>query len=161
MSQRINQILKNPTYQDHLNHIKRHETERPFCTHDITHFLDVARIGYILNLEKELRIPQDIIYGAALLHDIGKWQQYEEGTAHEIASAKICAPILQAAGYHQEEIKRIQVAILSHRDAAIEGEESLSGLLFMADKLSRKCFECKMVNQCDWPYIIKNSHIVY
>lgn len=161
MSQRINQILKNPTYQEHLIKIKEYETDRPFCTHDLTHFLDVARIGYILNLEKELRIPQDIIYGAALLHDIGKWQQYEEGIAHEVASAKLSVPILKAAGYNQEEIKRMQEAILTHRDAKVEGEESLSGLLFMADKLSRKCFECKVVSQCDWPFIIKNSHIVY
>ena len=105
MSQRINQILKNPTYQEHLLKIKHYEVERPFCTHDLTHFLDVARIGYILNLEKELRIPQDIIYGAALLHDIGKWQQYEKGLAHEVASGELCVPILEAAGYNQEEIK--------------------------------------------------------
>lgn len=161
MSQRINQILKNPTFQEHLFKIKHYEVERPFCTHDLTHFLDVARIGYILNLEKELRIPQDIIYGAALLHDIGKWEQYEKGLAHQVASAELCVPILEAAGYNQEEIKKMREAILTHRDATVEGEENLLGLLFMADKLSRKCFECKMVNQCDWPFIIKNNHIVY
>lgn len=161
MSQRINQILKHATYQEYLSKIANYEMERPFCTHDLTHFLDVARIGYIINLEKELRIPQDIIYGAALLHDIGKWHQYEKGIAHEVASAKLCVPIFEAAGYNQEEIKKMQKAILSHRDSSVEGEESLSGLLFMADKLSRKCFECKMVSQCDWPFIIKNSDIVY
>lgn len=161
MSQRINQILKHPTYQEHIRKIKDYEVNRPFCSHGLNHFLDVARIAYILNLEKDLRIPQDIIYGAALLHDIGKWQQYDSGIAHEIASANLCVPIFEAAGYNQDEINKMQQAILSHRNPSVEGEENLSGLLFLADKLSRKCFECKMVNQCDWPFIIKNNHIIY
>ncbi len=161
MSQRINQILKNPAYQEHLRKINEYEINRPYCTHTLSHFLDVARIGYIINLEKELKIPQDLIYGAALLHDVGKWQQYEEGIAHEVASAALCVPIFKASGYNPEEIEKMRSAILSHRDAGVSEEENLSGLLFSADKLSRKCFECKMVHQCDWPFIVKNSHIVY
>lgn len=161
MNQRINKLLNHPRYQEYVIKIKSHEVNRSFCTHDLTHFLDTARIGYILNLENKLNIPKDIVYGAALLHDIGKWQQYENGISHERASAELCIQLFIDAGYQQEEVDLMKLAILSHRDPSVEDVKSLAGILYIADKLSRKCYECKMTHQCDWSDEKKNFHISY
>ena len=70
--ERVNRILKNHTYQDCLQQIYRLEAGRIFCGHDMTHFLDVARLAYIFNLEENLQIEKERIYAAALLHDVGR-----------------------------------------------------------------------------------------
>ena len=84
--ERVNQILQHAEYLKNIAKIEECESERIFCKHDITHFLDVARIAQILNLKEELHIPEELIYATALLHDIGRHIQYIEGTPHEKAS---------------------------------------------------------------------------
>ena len=54
----------------------------------MSHLLDVARIAYIRNLEKGYGFRKDVIYAAAVLHDIGKALQYEEKVPHEIAGER-------------------------------------------------------------------------
>ena len=44
----------------------------------MSHLMDVARIAYITCLEQNLGIEKDVIYGAAILHDIGKYAQYDQ-----------------------------------------------------------------------------------
>ncbi|PKM52505.1 MAG: hypothetical protein CVV02_01780 [Firmicutes bacterium HGW-Firmicutes-7] len=161
MNHRINKLLNHPKYVEYLNKISNHEAGRLFCTHDLTHFLDTARIAYILNLENNLNIPKDLIYGAALLHDIGKWQQYENGISHEVASGTLCVELLCDAGYKSKEVDLIKSAILSHRNPSVEGTKDLLGIIYVADKLSRKCYNCKMTNQCDWSDEKKNFNISY
>lgn len=70
------------------------EHDREFCCHQITHLLDVARIAYIKNLEAGLGIDKELIYTAAILHDIGKALQYTDKIPHEIAGEKIAGEIL-------------------------------------------------------------------
>ena len=69
---RVDLILEHPKYQEYLDKIKQAEEKRIFCLHNMNHFLDVARIAYIMNLEEELGIAKEIIYATALLHDIGR-----------------------------------------------------------------------------------------
>ena len=69
---RLNEVVHHWIYQDYYGRIKRLEKERIFCCHQMTHFLDVARIAYIKNLEENLGFEKDVIYTAAVLHDIGK-----------------------------------------------------------------------------------------
>lgn len=69
------------------------EKGRLFCSHQMDHLLAVARIAYIRNLERNLGLKKESIYAAALLHDIGKYAQYEEGIPHEIKSAEIAGII--------------------------------------------------------------------
>ena len=59
---------------------------RIFCGHDMAHFLDVARLAYLFNLEENLKLEKEEIYTAALLHDVGRFVQYEDGTPHQLAS---------------------------------------------------------------------------
>jgi len=105
---------------------------------------------------------QRILYTErSLLHDIGKWKQYKDNISHEIASVSLSGEILEKAEYSSDEITKIQTAILSHRDSAVEEEDTLAGILFVADKLSRKCFECVMEKECDWSEARKNKQITY
>ena len=71
------------------------------------HLLDVSRIAWIETLEQSLDYPKDVIYGAGLLHDVGKYLQYTEGTGHHVASADIGRKILDDAGYTPEETEEI------------------------------------------------------
>ena len=63
---RIDKILKHNLFLENLQKIEAAEADRCFCRHDMAHFLDVARIGMIINLEESLEIPGELIYGAAL-----------------------------------------------------------------------------------------------
>ena len=49
----------------------------------------MARIAYILNMEQDLGLEKEVIYAAAVLHDIGKYAQYEDGTPHEQSERKL------------------------------------------------------------------------
>lgn len=164
--ERVNKILCHQRYKEYLKKIVKHERRREFCKHDIQHFLDTARIAYILNLEKNLGIDKEIIYAVGLLHDIGRWRQYEDGTPHNIASSDLSEKILIDSGFNEEERKEIRKAILGHRkkdrDANITKEEdSLSSIFYRADKLSRSCFNCRSKKNCNWPDEKKNLDIHY
>jgi uncharacterized protein len=147
-------------FKQNLNKNILLEKERIFCKHDLNHFLDVARIAYILALENKLPYEKDIIYGAALLHDIGKWQQYEEKIPHEKSSAVLSENILYECGYTKEEVILIMEAILNHRKH--HGEiNNLNSILYIADKASRCCFSCQAVGKCNWNLEKRNLKIKY
>ena len=158
--ERVAKIIKNVQYKACLRRIKSLEKDRRFCKHNKKHFLDVARIAYILKLERNININKEIIYGAALLHDIGRYRQYEEGIPHEKASGEIATGILQEVGFNGEEIGTIVRAIGEHRQN--KGESSQLGtIIYEADKLSRKCFSCNAKKLCNWKDNKKNNIIKY
>lgn len=156
---RINLILHNSLYRQYLNKNKECEKKRCFCLHDLQHFLDVARIAYIISLEKNMNIKKDIIYGAALLHDIGRWKQYEYNIPHDEASAELSIDILKASEFDVEEINMITEAIKNHRNK--ENNSELGCLLYTSDKLSRKCFDCSASSNCNWSMDKRNLQILY
>lgn len=158
---RVDRILNHKLYAEHMRLNEEAEADRSFCRHNMGHFLDVARIAMILNGEEELGIAKDIIYAAALLHDIGRHMQYEDGTPHEQASAEIAPDILIDCGYQAAEAEVIIQAIRLHRTKAIADEPSLSGILYRADKASRPCFACKAESLCNWKKDKKNLTIKY
>lgn len=157
---RVNQILELDSYQEYLKRNEAAEAERKFCHHDMSHFLDVARIASILNHEEAYGISQELIYAAALLHDIGRWQQYEDGTPHEKASAILAPDMLDKCGFNGEEVDVIVAAISQHRNSEIKEDKDLCGLLYRADKLSRACFACKAEKDCNWKGEKKNRQLV-
>ena len=157
---KVNKIINDQEYRLYLEKNNKHEQKRIYCKHDLAHFLDVARIGYIINLENRLNISKNLIYSSALLHDIGKWKQYESQIPHHIASASLSQPILRRVGFEDEEIQLIQEAILCHRDPSVATNQDLKGLLYKADKLSRRCFDCKAKHQCNWDNTVFNSEII-
>lgn len=160
MNDKVNLIIENHSFKYHLSKIEELEKNREFCIHDMQHFLDVARIMYILCLENTLNIPKYMIYTTALLHDIGRAEQYEKGTPHHIASVEIAKIILLQCKYDTREIDEILEAIGKHRDNT-ETLNTLSYLLYKGDKLSRNCAHCTAIDGCKWPEDKKNFKIVY
>jgi putative nucleotidyltransferase with HDIG domain len=157
---RINKILNHKKYKEYINKIEFHEKEREFCRHNLQHFIDASRIAYILNLEKRLNINKELIYAVGLLHDIGRWAQYETGIEHNIASAELCEEILVDCNFNNEEINEIKKSILNHRKNENEYED-LASIFYSADKLSRNCFSCKCLEKCNWYEDKKNLFIKY
>lgn len=157
--ERIDKILNHDLFIKQLKKNEEAEKNRTFCHHDMGHFLDVARIGMIFNLKENLEIGEEMIYAAALLHDIGKHLQYEKGIPHEQASAELAPRILRDCGFDEKETDVIVTAILLHRTKGIASEPSLNGILYRADKASRACFACKMEKECDWKADKKNLTI--
>ena len=108
---RVNQIWNHPLYQNELNKLQLLETDREFCRHTPEHFLDVARLAYIRALEENAPVSKELIYCTALLHDIGRARQYEDGTPHDEAGAAIAGQILNELGFSMEEVEAIIAAI--------------------------------------------------
>lgn len=161
MMKRVNQIWNHPLYQEHYQQIQKFEKNRPFCGHSLAHFLDTARLCYIYNLEQQTNIDRELIYGAALLHDIGRDEQYLEHIPHHIASVRIAEKILPDCDFSPGEIQQITEAIEGHRNREICQEKSLKGFLYLADKSSRSCLSCEACQECDWPQEKKNLQLDY
>lgn len=163
--ERVERIMKHPLYQTHQTRIEELEQDRIFCRHDLQHSLDVARIMYILILEQNLSVAKDVVYAAALLHDIGRAVQYEENRPHHEAGASFAAIVLKDCGYEEGETAIITQAIASHQisESAEGGEEenAFRRLLYEADKLSRNCFDCAARNDCYWEVHRRNQTILY
>lgn len=159
--ERIDKILKHDLFTENLSQNRAAEAERCFCRHDMSHFLDVARIGMILNLKERQGIGEEVIYAAGLLHDIGKHLQYSRGVPHEKSSAELAPAILHDCGFDDKETDAIVKAILAHRDSESVSAPGLTGILYRADKASRACFACEAEGECNWKGDRKNLAIKY
>lgn len=158
---RVNLIFNNKKYQEYLKLIENAEIDRIYCHHDINHFMDVARLAVIISCEEKIEVPRDTIYAAAILHDIGRFVQYADGTPHELASAKLAPDILIESGYESEEIEKIVEAISEHGNEETKLRRDLAGIIYRADKLSRKCYYCKAADSCHKAISKRNMSILY
>ena len=138
---RINKIIKHKLYLEFIDKIKIYEKNRKFCKHDPSHFIDVCRLSEIDWLKyrlgetekytksngnkkeaEQVRIDKELLYACGLLHDIGRWQEYETGIRHETASAELAPGILRDCEFSEDEIEEIVLAIRNHRNKEISGE---------------------------------------
>lgn len=159
---RVNAIWKHPVYQEYYHRLEKLEAERIFCRHQMPHLLDVARIARIRSLEDGLELDTEVIYAAAILHDIGKSLQYEEKIPHETAGVRLAGEILDSLpeedAFTEEEKKMILTAIQGHRRLRRD-PEPLERLLYESDKASRMCLACPSEGLCDWSEEKKNMEI--
>lgn len=162
-----NKILKSKEYIKRLNIINEQEINREYCKHEMTHFLDVARIAMLINDEKKYGLSKELIYSTALLHDIGRSEEYINKTPHDEAGIIISKIILSECNARDEDMECILYAIGEHRglDEVSGNNQSkkaaLAKVIKEADKLSRNCFDCKAVDTCKWPDEKKNMEIYY
>ncbi len=156
---RVNCILKDADFLSYIAKIKKLEESRIFCHHDINHLLDVCRISWILALEEKLSIDKEKIYAAGLLHDIGRWVEYETGRDHAIVSGELAKDILHRCGFSENERARIIGAIKTHRKK--EHNTDLGRILYKADKLSRTCFNCEAIDKCKRSEQVKKRPLLY
>ena len=159
---RVDYICNHSLFRRHLTNIVRLETNRIFCRHGIDHLLDVARIMWIRNLEDDLGLDREVVYAAALLHDIGKDEQYESGIPHDVASESVAAAILDGMppelAFDPSESGAIKTAVAGHRSLRANSQP-LERLLYSADKASRPCFACPARSACNWSDDKKNLSI--
>ena len=157
--QRVNSICSHPLWKSCVSKILDLERERIFCCHDTSHFLDVARIAWIENLEKRLAISREMIYAAAMLHDIGRHLQYMQGVPNDEGSVSIASDILKDSGFDEKEQAEILSAIRMHRNPDAASRDDLAGIIYRADKKSRICAFCSASDKCNWPESKKNMKI--
>ncbi|MEE0776706.1 MAG: HD domain-containing protein [Bacillota bacterium] len=153
---KLGKILNSSPYQSYINSIAQWEKTRVFCRHDRSHFLDTARVAYILFLTGEVACPEleifhrdavrEIIYAVGFLHDIGRFLEYEDPTKdHAAESAVLARPLLEDAGFEKIERQLILKAIANHRKKDNQGFDLL---IYRADKEGRPCFFCDSLPQC-------------
>lgn len=157
-NERYNRIIEHPVFTGIMRELEELEQDRIFCRHGLDHLLAVARIGYIDILENHREITKDVMYAAALLHDLGRVSQYKGRGSHHTAGAEIAVRVLEDCGYEKGEIQRICRAIAEHGKE--DSEELLSQVLYRADKKSRNCFLCAAYEECNWNENKKNRGIV-
>lgn len=144
--ERINKILTNVSFLNYLKKNTESEKARIYCHHDMTHFLDVSRVAYIITLEENLNINKEVLYAMGLLHDIGRWMEYEKGIDHAVAGKQLAKEIMEECDFNEAEIKEVLSAIEGHRKS---GANSVLGdVLYRADKLSRNCVLCSARATC-------------
>lgn len=146
-------ILQNSTFKSYLCKIEEIEKNRIFCKHDLYHLVETARIMLKEN-EKDKRFSNDVIVATALLHDLGRLEEYEGGLSHEQAGVIISKKILKECEFDEKEILLVTKAISQHR---AQNEDDLSSLLYFADKRSRQCYNCRAKNECYWDNRLKNK----
>lgn len=158
--ERYNQIIHHPMFQECMERIALAEQTRIFCGHGLNHLLDVCRLAYIMNLEDASGIPKDVVYAAGLLHDLGRAAQYENGVDHAVESARLAPIIMEDCQYTSEEISEVTGAILHHRNEGGRARRNILGeYLYIADKRSRNCFQCKAYEECNWAKEKKNTGV--
>ncbi|WP_018085281.1 HD domain-containing protein [Desulfurispora thermophila] len=157
--QRVFKIMRDAEYRHFLQENARREEDRRFCRHDPAHLKQVARLAWQLvqraGLDKLLqaiqsdawRVGREVVYAAGLLHDIGRWQEYDSGTDHALAGAELAAGILQRAGFSETERQIICRAIREHRRGGPQAS-LLGQALCLADDLSRPCRQCAARREC-------------
>lgn len=148
---RVNHILNDEQYRLYLLKNKAPEEYRQFCHHNFEHMLTVSRLTYLLLLESGCPfISRELAYAAGLLHDIGRWKEYQDGTDHAEYSAVLSGPILERAGFDPAERELIMRAVARHRDKEDAGAQRspLGEALSRADSLSRLCFQCSAAGEC-------------
>ncbi|MCD8090470.1 MAG: HD domain-containing protein [Clostridiales bacterium] len=151
--ERVNRILINDKYKYYQSVIEFAERDRIFCCHDLRHCVDVARITMLLSYEEGVPLDKELVYAAALLHDIGR---AEGSHNHHIKSAELAEEILRRSGFSYNEAEIVCQVIRNHGDIETAEEKTFSGLFYRADKLSRDCLHCKARGACYWSDEKKN-----
>lgn len=159
MMERVDRVLGHPEFQRRLTELTELERDRIFCRHGLDHLLAVARLMLILSREEGIDLPRDRLYAAALLHDVGRGEQYRTGVPHARAGVPIAEKILADCGFGPEEREELLRAIAAHSGGG--DSAPLSRLLYRADKLSRPCFACPAAGECSWTHKEKNLTLEY
>lgn len=156
----VRKLIQETDYLERMKQLEELETERRFCRHGLEHVLDVARIAWILVLEEKLPYEKETIYLTALLHDMGRILEYQEGIPHHEAGQKIAEGFLRQIGYPGEKGMLIVTAIGEHRKKDKLNDDFIN-VIKRADSLSRNCFFCEVQEACKWKEERKNKTILY
>lgn len=103
-------------------------------SHGFDHTLRVTRLCE--RLGEDEGADMRVVLPAALLHDIARPLEEEQGVAHEKAGALIADEFLRSIGYEETLIPKITLAIRTHRYRSENRPETLEAMVLSdADKL--------------------------
>ncbi len=103
-------------------------------THDFSHTERVVRL--CLRIGREEGADLEILYAAALLHDIARDDGDAKGECHARLSAEKARPILEKAGFPREKQEAVVHCIETHRFRSDAPPQSLEAkILYDSDKL--------------------------
>lgn len=167
---RVNRILQHRNYEEFTEKNKQAEAKRVYCRHGSDHGLAVARIAYLYLLEKYIEdrdsfpengannasvrleesygVGKESIYAAGILHDIGRWVEYENQEDHALAGARLARPILRDCGFTEGEMEKIVLGISEHRLPPDQTSSILGQALALADDWARDCQSCPSKATC-------------
>jgi|SRR5690554_2802260 len=175
---RVNKILQHPAYNEYSRKNQKAEEKRIYCRHGEDHGLAVARVAYIYLLENALAqkdlhngnfsegiswhrnqeesyeetfgiwLDKELVYGAGILHDIGRWVEYETGEDHALAGVRLAEPILQDCDFTETEQRIILEGIKEHRLDPSQTSSLLGKALALADDWARDCRNCASKDTC-------------
>lgn len=158
---RIDYICANGLFRRHLGNVHSWNRGASSAATVLT-ICSMSLALCIKNLEEQLEFDREVIYATALLHDIGKDEQYESGISHDVASERVADAILGGmpddVAFEPADAAAIKTAILGHRKLRVNSQP-LERLLYAADKASRACFACPARNACNWSDDKKNLSI--
>ena len=124
-----------------------------------------------INLEGGFGLARDVVYAAALLHDIGRAAEYSKGISHDVAGVEIARRILGTVVAEQRfssaEAEAIVKAVRGHRADGVDAvscelsslSSRLACVIAEADHRSRPCFACSACATCYWPEEKKNMAV--
>lgn len=157
---RVPIIRRDPFYLECLSLNADRERDRLFCRHDRRHMELVAQISWkiIKNTDgldvfakteglSGIKAALEVIYAAGLLHDIGRWRQYDTGENHALAGSVMAVEVLKRAGFSAMETGVVTRSIREHRKV-FPGQSYLGRVLCLADDLSRPCVSCEARLDC-------------
>ncbi|MDD6193938.1 MAG: HD domain-containing protein [Lachnospiraceae bacterium] len=158
MKEQIDRLLQHPIYRARLECLQELEQDRIYCGHNLEHFMAVGRIAEQVAAANRLLLSKEVIWGAALLHDMGRVEQYQQGISHEKASEAFAREILFSLNWEASDIDVVCEAVSSHghRQCAQDRWERMSELVSLtevisfADQFSRKCYQCTVADTCKW-----------
>ena len=146
---RVDAVWNHPVYQERYRALQRAERDRAFCSHDLQHFLDVARIAWTVLLERGVAAPYaDALSGGEILGTVEQDKRFSSGE---------CEQVLAAIAHHR-------TSAGCAGGASAEGVCSAGALadaLRYADKAARACYACPARELCNWPDGKKNLTITW
>lgn len=146
---RVNQLIEHQDFISYQRKIDQIEIERKFCRHGFEHGLNVARIAYAYILEQgDRELDKEVVYAAALLHDIGRWVEYQNGEDHAVVSARLARPLLEDCKFGVAEVDLITEGIREHRQHSAKALSRLGQALALADEWARDCRNCPAQKEC-------------
>ena len=158
MTGQIDRLLQHPMYRARLELLQELERKRDFCGHNLEHFMKVGRIAEYVVAKNELLFAEEVVWGAALLHDMGRVEQYRQGISHEKASVAFAREILFSLDWNVSDIDMVCEAIGSHSHRQCAADRwrkmpelvSLTEVISFANQFSRTCYKCHMADACKW-----------
>ena len=118
---------------DLVRHYVRTTLTQP-GSHGLDHVQRVVSLCEVIG--KEEHADMMVLLPAALLHDIARPIETQEGVPHEEEGARMAERYLRSIAYDEESIKKITHAIRTHRYRSVRKPETLEAwILSDADKL--------------------------